>query len=186
MAETLKVYLDTSVLIPIYIQHEPDYNKFKKVIDECENRKIQGIVSNLVLAEFTDVIRKRCLEHQSNIGPAEMVSTSIISNTIKTTVQDTTIKVTRLIDSGILQVCDPVIPAGFLKHVYDVGKKVTGVVKDNKNTNNSYSLTIVGQNDIQHALIAKMLKVDKLITFDTGFADLRLLTDFKGLHFDIR
>lgn len=185
MAETLKVYLDTSVLIPIYIQHEPDYSKSKKVIDECNNRKIQGIISNLVLAEFTDVIRKRCLERQSNIGPAEMVS-SIISNAIKETVQDTTIKVTRLIDRGILQVCDPVIPAGFLKHVYDVGKKVAGIVKDNTNTNNSYSLTIVGQNDIQHALIAKMLKVDKLITFDTGFADLRLLTDFKGLRFDIR
>ena len=190
-----RAYIDTSVLLSLSVgeKKEPDqYRLAVRVLDEIKDGKIQAIISSLTLMEITTALRiqkgkeKDKLDGLPRDKQVEYVlkeSKSMYDELVKELLQLPNVK----FELGKHTDLNKLLTQGF-----DILQKIKGAVKFyNKckrcgSHNVNYSLFKgLGTDDVIHALIAKDVGCDQLITFDGDFDDLKGLEEFEGLEFRV-
>ena len=185
-------YLDSSILVS-WALHDSLFPKSKQLLDEISSGKTTGVVSTLAVSETIDVIRKRTTESMPHSGDtrADITRLQLI---IRQKVTDFVNGLTALSVQKKLIWDDPLQTIdNLLSEMYDVLSACKGNFGSRENCSRcrqpldrpQYKLSIAGQYDVQHAIMARLLSADRLKTLDYGFRELASFPNFSSVSFDI-
>lgn len=167
-------YLDSSVLVAWVLDAGRQRAEAERIIEEIETAKINAVTSSIAIMEVIDAIRKRITEKSAYRGDPASVDMSGIKNEIEKVIKEFLDGLTSLAVQDKLVWADPDSPVKvtFEKSV-DVLRAAFGKFDQTfKDFRTCYVYRGIGQYDVQHALIAKALQADTLLTFDKAFSAL--------------
>jgi predicted nucleic acid-binding protein len=188
-------YLDSSVLVAWALDKDPQHAKADQIIDDIRNGRIVAITSSFALMEVIDAIRKRVTQWARHAGHPRATNMNFLVTQITEVIRKFLNGVTALAAQRKLIWDDP---NQTVKNVFEEALPIL------RNTFGSfgnasrckfceqpllvpkYYYRGVGQYDVQHAILARELKADALITFDRGFTDLAGHPAFSAVTFDVR
>jgi predicted nucleic acid-binding protein len=190
-----KAYLDANILLAISAgsTKEPDqYRMAVGILDEIKEGKIVGVISSLTLMEVIAVLRTQKGREKHNLkGLSDEKRLEFVLNGSKSMYDK--------LMGELLQL--PGIKFELGKHTdlnklmnsaFDILQRIKGKVRFytrcSKCGSRDVSYTAfkgMGSDDMIHALLAKDVGCDYLITFDKDFEDLKIFDEFDGLEFRI-
>jgi len=190
-----KAYLDANILIAYAVGPEKDnqYYKSKEIFDKIRQNTFVGVISTLTLAEILGVLRvikaSEDLEYLNKLRSQEQLDYVLNESKI---LFDTMV-------GELLQMPNVMFERGkntnfqsMLDDVLSVLNNIKGVVKIYNNCKKCGSNLPVSTHkgvatvDLLHALMAKDIGCDSLITFDKGFNELKSESKFDSIEIDVR
>ena len=189
------VYLDTSVWAAVTIPNDWHMERGKKVIEKVlsfEDNRI--LVSSLVLLELGGVVRQRLIDHENGNVKNEYISNE--ERAVKERIVEATTRImdgftaqlSDLATAGKVIVDDPKLDyKSFISNVTNLFLSILSdpdgltVRPGDQNSKKSYSIKSAGHWDVQHALIAKQLMADEIVSFDKDFKQLSESREFDGI-----
>lgn len=190
-----KAYLDANILLAISAgeKKEPDqYRLAVSVFDEIKEGKIVGVISSLTLMEVLAVLRtQKGREKHKLDGLSSPKQLEYVLNESKSMYDDLMGQLLRL--SNIkFDLGKPTNLNKLMDQAFDVLQKTRGKIRFynrcsrcGSNNVNYSAFKGLGSDDMIHALLAKDIGCDYLITFDKDFEDLKTLPEFEGLEFRV-
>lgn len=190
-----KAYLDANILLALSAgeEKEPDqYRLAVRILDEIKDGKIQAVISSLTLMEVIAVLRSQKgreknkldgLSREQQLDYVLKESKSMYDDLVKELLQLSNLKFELGKHTDLNKL---------MSKAFDILQKIKGKVrfynrcKRCGTENVSYSaFKGLGSDDVIHALLAKDVGCDQLITFDGDFEDLKGFEEFDGLEFRV-
>lgn len=160
------------------------YEKAKNAIHQAMQNKDVIFYSSLVLLEIIDVIRKKYPEKVTYRGKNPTIQ-SQIENKIEEKINKILDIFTKWEFSGRARFMNPTLPVDdFHKKTFSNLRICYGDVI-NDDLKNEYRYLGPGNDDVQHALIAKECHVNELISRDNGFNKFITLQEFENLKITV-
>lgn len=186
------VYFDTNIWYSYFVKDRHS-GKAKKLFELVEKNKSIVLVSELIILELIDIIKKRIIENSEYSD----LSDDRIKELVKEYEQkrlDVVEKISFLLAKGKIIIKDPDCS---IKQTYNNIKKYSskgfGEINsrdycfdcEQKLPKPKYKYRGVGSWDILHALTVKDLGIKDFYTFDKGFSELAINKDFNSVNFKI-
>jgi len=190
-----KAYLDANILLALSVGEKKERDQYKlavRILDEIKDGKIEAVISSLTLMEVIAVLRtqkgreKHKLDGLTDEKQLEYVLNG--SNEMYGSLMGELLRLTNIkFDLGKHTDLNKLMDQAF-----GILQKTKGKVRfynrctrcGTQNVNYS-AFKGVGSDDVIHALLAKDVGCDQLITFDRDFEDLKELEEFEGLQFRV-
>lgn len=190
-----RAYLDANILIAYVFGQEKEPRQFWKsqaIFEDIKQGKITGIISTLTLMEIMGVFRSiKGSELSSLRGLSDRAQLEYVLQESKSMYD--------IIIHELLQMPNLVFEKGkqtnlqnTLTDAFAILEKIRGVVKiydSCAKCGSDHPVSVhkaVAMVDILHALIAKDVGCDVIITFDKGFNELKSHEKFDSIEFDVR
>jgi predicted nucleic acid-binding protein len=176
-------YLDSSILAAWVLNSDRQHAKAETIIQEIESQQMDAITSSIAIMEVIDAIRRRIAEKSAYQGDPAKQDMSNVKHEIEEAIKTFLDGLTTLAANDKLILTDPESPMKeILDEAVDLLCATFGRFEQTfKDSRTCYVYRGVGQYDVQHALIAKALKADILLTFDRAFSDLASNPIFAGI-----
>ena len=180
-----RVYLDSSILVPLAVGREANPHQFllsTNVLHKIENSKNVGVVSPLALMEVRSVLRvkkgrdKHVLDKLAPDEQLQYVLRKSDSMYFQLTNHWLQIEDTEFLEDEI-----HVDVIKIMANALSILGRVRGKLQPRGNSR----FRGVGPADVLHALLAKGIGCDTLVTVDTGFEELASFDEFTGLTFHV-
>lgn len=191
-----RIYLDTNILFSYVTggKYDDKFQRSKILIDDIINEENKvAVISDLVILEMINIIRVKSIQKEKFRGKINdnPQITLQLKRLVDKYVRRFVDKITEWVNAGKLLILKIEISmAKFFKKVRNIQEMFFGDVRDSyrckfcNSLYDSYDFKGIDHYDIQHALIARIDKVNHFATFDQGFRYLRAL--FKdSYHIDI-
>lgn len=184
------MYLDSSILVSWILPNDRRHARALEVISSIKNGQVIGVISSLGILETIDVIRKRVAQNYPYTEPSDKMDLTPIKDAINKKIEEFLDGITILASKSQIIWNDPSLNMDkIFDEAFAVQRGSFGTIRHATNCigceksldENKYYYFGAGQYDVQHAIIAKSLKVNMLRTFDGGFKYLIGLENFKGL-----
>jgi predicted nucleic acid-binding protein len=168
-----------------FFRKDEDYVKAKKLLEKIEQSDDVVFYSSLVLLEIIDVIRRKYPQKFVYKGRDPTIQAEIeckIEDKIKIILDI----FSRWESSEMAKFVNPTISVvDYHQKTFSNLRSCYGDVRcDNKN--NEYYYYGPGNDDVQHALIAKECHANELISFDEGFEKFKTMKDFENLKITVQ
>lgn len=181
------LYFDSSIWVDLMIGHGRR-QEFAKAQVKRANGKEKAVVSSLVLMEVIEVLRKRIIEREPHDSSATSKGTVLKEKAAKKI--DLFLQTIATLDAqGKILVSDP--PGTLQLHFQrslSVYKGTDFRVEDTdfcfacrRGKDKTYRTRMMGQFDIQHALLAKHTGCKEIVSADKAFSTLNTLPEFSGI-----
>jgi len=146
------------------------------------------VISNLVLLEVIDVIRKRVTEKESYTGLTPTAKGQIEAK-VKSKIQEFIDKTTKLASQGKALLVDPDLALqDYQKETVNISQPHFGEILDSnicpvcrRSLATRYRYKGLGHYDIQHGINARESGATEIYSFDKAFSQLRTLSEFSTL-----
>lgn len=190
-----KAYLDANILLAISAGKEKEPDQFRlaeRVLGEIRDGKIQGVISSLTLMEVIAVLRtqkgreKEKIDGLSREKQLEYVlneSKNMYEKLMRELLQLSNIKFDLGKHTDINKLMDQAFD--ILQHTKGKVRFFNRCKRCGTEHVNYSMFKGLGSDDIIHALLAKDIGCDYLITFDKDFEELKERDEFQGLEFRV-
>jgi predicted nucleic acid-binding protein len=183
------IYIEASVFAAWALEDiDPQHPKADKIVDEITSGQIEAITSTLAVMEVVDAIRRRVADRSDYVKDPSLDPAHVRSE-IERLVKEFLNGLTALAAQDKIIWKDPEseIDKMFQRALSILSATFGSLHQTWRDFRYCYDYRGVGQYDVQHALIAKSLEADGLLTFDRAFSDLANHPDFAPpFTFDIR
>jgi predicted nucleic acid-binding protein len=190
-----KAYLDANILLAISAGEKKEPEQYKlavNIFNEIKEGSLVGVISSLTLMEVLAVLRtqKGREKHKLN-GLSSQKQLEHVLNESKSMYDELMGQLLRL-SSIKFDLGKPTNLNKLMDQAFDVLQKTKGKIRFydrcsrcGSNNVNYSAFKGLGSDDMIHALLAKDIGCDYLITFDKDFEDLKILPEFEGLEFRV-
>ena len=184
--------MDTNVFLAIIggpKKEGSQYTMAVQILEDIECGKIQGVVSPLMLAEIRSALRKQLSRNKSKQSTSE--------EKIQYINKESEIAYKKIL-STILRLPNIKLDIGNgidSKELFDTTLEIMGKIKgkiknqgqglESNAKSKTFNFKIAGISDILHALLAKNMGCEQLITFDHDYEEFINLEEFKSLEITV-
>ena len=183
--------MDTNVFLAIIGGSKKEgsqYTMAVQILEDIKFGKIQGVISPLMLAEIRSALRKQLSRNKSKLKQfTNEEKIQYINKESETSYEE--------ILSIILELSNIKLDIGNdidSKELFDTTLKIMGEIKgkiknqgqglESNAKSKTFNFKIAGISDILHALLAKNMGCEQLITFDHDYEEFINLEEFKSLE----